>query len=215
MSERDRFRTNVTLAVSAYAVLFGVLVYAVGDGLLTQVPNLGPQVSWLMSDTTALRVGALKAAGRPETAALYALSAAVSWSLICALAATGFVWGVLNKGAMTLGLDKAIGYATAIAGLYALSTATEVLLHSVQLDMTRGGIHAIPALWFASMIPSAAILSRIAALVAHDVGALIAIAIDGEPARLAELVSTAEDKRGVKSIEARVARRLAAWRPLA
>jgi hypothetical protein len=62
------------------------------------------------------------------------------------------------------------------------------------------------------MIPSAAILARIGALIAHDAGSLIAIAIAGEPKRLAELVANAEAVRGAESMEARLARLIAARR---
>ncbi len=210
MGQGDRFRTNVTFVVVAYAVLLGVLVYAVGDDLTQPVQNMAPQVSWLMPDTTAVRVSALKAVDRAGVAGLYALAAALSWGLIGALAAAGFAWGVLNKGATVLGVDKAITYVTALAGLYALSTLTEVMLHATDLPMPRGGIHAMPALWFGAMIPSAAILARLAALLMHDAGALIMIAFDSEPARLAELVISAEETRGADSLEARLARLLAA-----
>lgn len=209
MSQGDRFRTNVTFVVVAYAVLLGVLVYALGDHLGRPVQNMAPQVSWLMPDTTAVRVAALKAADRAGTAGLYALAAALSWGLIGALAAAGFAWGVLNKGATVLGVDKAVTYLTALAGLYALATLTEVLLHATDLPMPRGGLHAMPALWFGAMIPSAAILARLAALLAHDAGSLIMIAVEAEPARLAELVSVAEEHRGAGSMEARLARLLA------
>lgn len=209
MSQGDRFRTNATFAVLAYGVLLAVMVYALGDDLLRPVAAMAPQVSWLMPDTTAVRVTALKAVGRDGTAGLYVLAAAISWGMIGALGAAGFAWGVLNKGATVLGVDKAITYLTAIAGLYALSTLTEVILHSTQLQMPQGGLHAIPALWFGAMIPSAAILARLAALLGHDVGALIAIAIDREPERLAELVASAESRRGADSFEARLARLMA------
>lgn len=218
MSHRQglSFRAATAMMVGAYALLATVLVLAVGQELLRPVPGMAPQVSWLMSETTDARLAALNAAGRPETAALYALVAALSWSLIVALAAGSFVWGVMNKGETVLGLDKALGYLTALAALYAVSTGLEVILHVMKglAVAPRGVVHAIPALWFAAMIPSAAILSRIGALVAHDAGVLITAAVEGEPQRLATLAATAEERRGAKSLEARLARRLAAWRPV-
>ncbi|RXF73559.1 hypothetical protein [Hansschlegelia zhihuaiae] len=205
------FRAVTALIVAAYAVLLGVLVAALGHDLLRPVPGLAPQVSWLMHETTQIRVSALLASGRSGSASLYALSAALSWGLIGALCAGGFVWGVLNKGATVLGVDKSMGYLTALAGLYALSTVVELGLHHLPVQ-PRGFLHAIPALWFAAMIPSAAILARVGALIAHDFGALIVIALEGEPKRIAELVASAEETRGVTSMEARLARRIAAMR---
>jgi hypothetical protein len=205
------FRAIAALAVGAYAALLGVLIVCVGRDLGSPLAGLAPQVTWLMAETTQVRVGALLGAGRPETAALYALAAALSWGLIGALSAGGFAWGVLNKGSTTLGVDKALGYMTALAGLYALSTLVELALHHLPVP-PRGSLHAIPGLWFAAMIASAAILARIGALIAHDFGALIIIAVEGEPRRLAELVAVAEERRGARSLEARLARRLAAMR---
>ena len=213
MTRARSFRTSTALIVTAVAVLLAVMAFGLGHDLWRAIPNMAPQVSWLMPETTPVRVAALKADGRPETAALYALVAAICWGLIGALVAGGFAWGAMNRGATVLGVDKALGYLTALAFLYGLSTGLEVILHLVRIT-PQGGLHAIPALWFCAMIPSAAILSRIGAMIAHDAGALIAIAIDGEPRRLAELVAMAEETRGAKSLEARLARRLAARRPL-
>lgn len=214
MSRGLSFRAGTALLVGAYAALLAVLIVGVGRHLGQPVADLAPQVSWLMPNTSDVRIAALKAAGRPETAALYALSAALSWGLIGALSAGGFAWGVMNKGATVLGVDKALGYLTALAALYGLSTGLEVLLHVARLH-PQGGLHAIPALWFAAMIPSAAILARCGALIAHDAGSLVAIAIDGEPRRLAELVVVAEETRGARSLEARLARMIAARRTAA
>jgi hypothetical protein len=212
MSRAPSFRASTALVVTGFAVLTGVLVLGVGHDLWRPIPNILPQVSWLMPETTPFRIAALRGAGRPETAALYALVVALSWGLIGALIAGGFAWGVMNKGATVLGVDKALGYLTALAFLYGVSTGLEVILHMITIT-PRGGLHAIPGLWFCAMIPSAAILSRIGSLIAHDAGALIAIAIAGEPRRLAELVASAEETRGAKSLEARLARILAARRP--
>jgi hypothetical protein len=205
------FRAVTALSVGAYAVLLAVLVAGVGHDLTSPVPGLGPQVTWLMPQTTDVRIAALLAAGRDETAALYALVAALSWGLIGALLAGGFAWGVLAKGATVLGLDKALGYLTALAALYAISTVLELALH--HLPAAPGGVlHAIPALWFAAMIPSAAILARVGALIAHDAGTLIIVAVEGEPDELVALVAATEKSRGASSMEARLARRLAALR---
>lgn len=209
MNRGFSFRASTALVVGAHAALLAVLVFSVGRNLGTPVADLAPQVSWLMPHTSEVRIAALRAAGRPETAALYALSAALSWALIGALCAGGFAWGVTNKGATVLGVDKALGYLTALAALYGLSTGLEVLLHMANLR-PQGGLHAIPALWFAAMIPSAAILARCGALIAHDAGSIVAIAIDGKPTRIAELVAAAEGTRGAQSLEARLARMLAA-----
>lgn len=203
------FRASATLVVCAYAVLVGVLVAASGGDLLHPVGAYAPQLSWMMPETAGVRIEALRAAGRPDVAGLYALVSAVSWGLIGALSAGGFAWGVLNKGDTVLGLDKALTYAAALSGLYALSTLLTLTIHSLAVPLPRGGLNAIPALWFGTMIPSAAILARIGALIAHDLGALIAIAIAAEPARLADLVATVEAKRGAASVEAKVARLMA------
>lgn len=210
------FRTSTAMMVGAYALVMGVLVIGLGQDLMSPVRGMAPQVSWLMSETTATRVGALNAIGRPETAGLYALVAAVSWSLIVAMAAGSFVWGVMTEGDTVLGVDKALGYLTALAGLYAVGTGLELVLHFMKSNgvTTRGVLHQIPALWFGAMIPSAAILARVAALIAHDAGVLITAAVEGEPRRLAALAASAEERRGAKSIEARLARRLSAWRPV-
>lgn len=213
MSRGLSFRASTALIVTGFSVIAAVLVLGLGHDLWRSVPDMAPQVSWLMPETTPVRVAALKADGRAGTAGLYALMVALSWGLIGALTAGGFAWGVMNKGATVLGVDKALGYLTALAFLYGVSTGLEVVLHLVRIS-PQGGLHAIPGLWFFAMIPSAAILSRIGAMIAHDAGALIAIAIDGEPRRLAELVASAEETRGAKSLEARLARRLAARRPL-
>ncbi|MFC3694772.1 hypothetical protein ACFOWB_21320 [Chenggangzhangella methanolivorans] len=212
MSRAPSFRASTALIVTGFAVIAGVIAFGLGHDLWRPIPGMAPQVSWLMPETTPVRLAALKGAGMPETAALYALIVALCWGLIGALVAGGFAWGVMNKGATVLGVDKALGYLTALAFLYGVSTGLEVLLHLVKIT-PRGGLHAIPGLWFCAMIPSAAILSRIGALIAHDAGALIAIALAGEPRRLAELVASAEEVRGAKSLEARLARRLAARRP--
>lgn len=215
-SREFSFRTVTALMVAAFAVIALVLVVGVGRDLLRPVYGMAPQVSWLMNETTVARVGALNDAGRPETAALYALLAALSWSLIVAMSAGSFVWGVMNKGETVLGLDKSLGYLTALAGLYAVGTCLEVVLHLLKgyAITPRGVLHAIPALWFAAMIPSAAILARVGALVAHDAGVLVTAAVEGEPARLAALAASAEERRGAKSLEARLAKRLSAWRPV-
>lgn len=213
MSLGPSFRVSTAFVAGGFAVLAAVLVIGLGQDLWRAVPDMTPQVSWLMPETTPLRIGALRAAGRPETAALYALMVALCFGLIGALVAGGFAWGVMNKGATVLGVDKALRYLTALAFLYGVSTGLEVILHLVRIT-PQGGLHAIPGLWFFAMIPSAAILGRIGALIAHDAGALIAIAIAGEPTRLAELVATAEETRGAKSLEARLARLLAARRPV-
>lgn len=213
MSRGITFKTSTTFTVAAYAIIACVLVYALGHDLMRQVPNLAPQVSWLMPETSQVRIAALRAAGRPEIAALYALLAAVSWSMIVALAAGGFTWGVLNKGATVIGVDKALNYLTALAGLYAFSTVLEIGLHALPPELKQqGGLHAIPGLWFFAMIPSAAILSRVGALIFHDIGTLLAIWLVGDQDRIAALIASAEEKRGPKSIEARLARRMAAVR---
>lgn len=205
------FRAITALTVTAYALLLGVLVAAIGDNLWSPIGDLAPQVSWLMRQTTEARVSALRAVDEPGLAALYAMSVAVSFATIGALAAAGFAWGVMNKGATVLGVDKSLGYLTALAGLYAVSTLFELAVHASGLH-PHGGLHAIPGLWFAAMIPSAAILARIGSLIAHDAGALIAITIAGEPGRIAELVTTAEATRGAASYEARLARLIASRR---
>jgi hypothetical protein len=212
MSRGFTFRTTTGLIVGAYAVIAAVLVVGAGRDLGQVVGAYAPQVSWLMQGTTDARVEALLGAGRPETASLYAFVVAISWSMISALTAAGFAWGVLNKGATELGVDKAMNYLTALAGLYALATCTEIALHALHLNIPQAGLHAIPGVWFGTMIPSAAILARIGALIAHDAGSLIAIAIAGEPKRLAELVANAEAVRGAESMEARLARLIAARR---
>lgn len=213
MSRAPGYKTNVNLIVAAYAAIAAVLAIGLGHGLAEIVPGIGPQVSWLMAETTGVRVAALRAAGRPETAALYALLAAVSWSTIVALATGGFVWGVLTKGATVIGVDRALGYMTALAGLYGVSTLVELGMHALPPEITnQTGPHAIPAFWLFAMIASAAILARVGALIAHDVGTLLAIAADGDRERIAELVASAESLRGPKSFEARLARRMAALR---
>lgn len=206
MRQRMTFRTGAGLAVMAYAVMAGVLVMAVGSGLGEPIANYVPQVSWLTPETTAARVAALRGAGLFGTAGLYALVVAMSHALIAALFAAGFAWGVLNKGATTLGVDKAVTYATAIAGLYALATVTEFAMHSMAELSPPGGFSAVPGLWFATLVPSAAILARIGALIGHDAGSLIMTAIDAEPAELARLVETSEETRGAESLEASLAR---------
>lgn len=210
------FRAVTAMMVVAFAVIVSVLVLGVGRDLIRPVAGMAPQVSWLMTETTTARIGALNGVGRAETAALYALVAALSWSFIVAMSAGSFVWGVMGKGETVLGLDKALGYLTALAGLYAVGTCLEILLHVMKgyAITPRGVLHAIPALWFAAMIPSAAILARVGALVAHDAGVLITAAIEGEPQRLAALAASAETRRGAKSLEARLARRLSSWRPV-
>jgi hypothetical protein len=209
MSHGLSFRAGTALIVGAFAVVAGVLVIGAGRDLEQMVADHAPQVSWMMPETTSVRLAALQAAGRPETAALYSLLVAMSWALISALAAGGFAWGVLNKGDTVLGVDKALSYLAAISALYALATCTEMIIHAYGLSAPQGGIHAIPALWFATMIPSAAILARIGALVAHDAGSLLSIAIAREPKRLAELVATVEATRGAQSVEAKLARLMA------
>jgi hypothetical protein len=119
MSRGFTFRTTTGLIVGAYAVIAAVLVVGAGRDLGQVVGAYAPQVSWLMQGTTDARVEALLGAGRPETASLYAFVVAISWSMISALTAAGFAWGVLNKGATELGVDKAMNYLTALAGLYA------------------------------------------------------------------------------------------------
>lgn len=214
MSQGSTLRTATAFGVGAYALILGVLILIFGKDLWTPLAGLEPQVSWLLPDSTPMRIAALKAAGLPGNAALYAISAALSWGLIGAFAAGGFAWGVMNKGGTVLGLDKALTYVTALAVLFAISTVLEALLHSARAAFPeiafQGGLHAVPGLWFFAMIASAAILARIASLVCHDVGALIGIAVDGEPDRLAAFAAAAEEERGAKSLEARVARRMAA-----
>lgn len=208
MTGRLSFRASTALIVGAYVVVVGVLVAGSGADLMRDVPGYAPQVSWLMPETTGARVLALRADGRLDVAGLYALVAALSWALIAALAAGGFAWGVLNKGETVLGLDKAVTYIAALSGLYALSTVLSAAIHVLHVT-PQGGLSAIPALWFGAMIPSAAILARIGAMIAHDAGALIAIAAAAEPRRLAALVADVEARRGAESLEARLARLMA------
>lgn len=203
------FRASTALVVCAYATLATVLVAASGGDLLDPVGAYAPQVSWMMPETTGARIEALRAVGRMDVAGLYALVAAASWGLIGALGAGGFAWGVLNKGDTVLGLDKALTYLAALSGLYALSTGLTMMIHSLHVALPQGGLNAIPALWFGTMILSAAILARVAAMVAHDAGALIAIAVAAEPRRLAELAAAVEAKRGAGSVEAKVVRLMA------
>jgi len=212
MTGKLSFRASATLIVCGYAVIAALLVLAAGQNLGHGVSNYAQQVSWLTSETTTARLAALRQAGRPETAALYALVAAASWGLIAAMAAAGFAWGVLHKGESLLGLDKALTYLAALSGLYALSTCLTMGLSAAHLTLPREGLHAIPGLWFATMIPSAAVLARCAALIAHDAGSLLAVVIAAEPRRIAQLVETTEAARGVDSVEARLARRVAAAR---
>ncbi len=200
------FRASTGMIALGYAVIAAVLVLALGSHLEQAVPGYVPQVSWLMRETTAIRMAALRAAGRPETAALYAYVAALSWSTVAALTAGGFAWGVMNKGDTALGVDKALNYLTAIAVLYALATTTEVLMHLLPTGAPQGGLHAMPVMWFATMIPSAAILARVGALIAHDAGSLITIAVEGDPAELAAFAARAKERRGASSLEARLAR---------
>ncbi len=204
------FRAGAALIVGAYVVIVGLLVLASGHDLWRPVGHYVPQVSWLMPETTTVRIAALRLAGEPGTAALYALVAAISWGLISALAAGGFAWGTLNKGATLLGVDKAINYVTALVIFYAIAKSTEVALHALQAGgLPQGGISAMPGMWFATLIPSAAILARLGALLAHDAGSLIAVAIEADPDRLAALVSASEERRGPDSLEAKLARRIA------
>jgi hypothetical protein len=212
MAKPLSFRASSTLIVGAYAVLAAVLVAGVGRDLGQVIANYAPQVSWLMPDATIERMLALQGAGRPETAALYGLMVSLSWGLIAAMGAGGFAWGVLNKGDTVLGVDKALGYLAAMSALYAIATSLEMVVAASHLQIPRGGFQAVPGLWFATMIISATILARCAAMVAHDAGSLIAIAISAEPARLARLVATAEIERGSTSLEARIARRMARLR---
>lgn len=212
MTGKLTFRAAATLIVGGYAVIAALIVLAAGQHLGQGVSNYAQQISWLMPETTPARVTALRAAGRPETAALYALIASVSWGLISAMSAAGFAWGVLHKGESVLGLDKALTYLAALSGLYAFSTCLTMGLSAAHLSMPRDGLHAIPGLWFATMIPSAAVLARCAALIAHDAGSLLAIVIAAEPRRLAQLVEATEAARGADSVEARLARRIAAVR---
>jgi hypothetical protein len=206
------FRAGIALIVGGYALIAAVLAFGAGRELWEPVGHYFPQVSWLMPDTTSVRVAALKAAGLPGDAALYALIAAVSWALIAALTAGGFAWGVMTTGETLLGVDKAVNYATALAGLYAVGKLTELALHAVQKGMPEGGLHSMPGLWFATMIPSAAILARLGALAAHDAGALLTVAFEGDPGRLAALVRSSEERRGAESLEAKLARRIARLR---
>ena len=213
MSQGFSFRVGTALIVGAYAAIMSVLVFGVGRDLWQAVGHYEPQVSWLMSETTVARVAALKMAGHPGAAALYALTASLSWALIGALTAGGFAWGVVHKGAAALGVAKALNYLTAIAALYALAGLTSAALHALRLPMQDGGLQSIPGLWFATMIPSAAILARIGALIAHDAGVLVAICLEAEPQRLARLVAEAEASHGPDSMEARLARLIARRRP--
>lgn len=210
MTKTISFRAGTALIVAAYVAMVGVLVVFVGKGLGDPVAHYVPQVSWLTPDTTAVRIAALKAAGLAGAAGLYALVVALSFGLIASLAAGGFAWGVLGKGKTVLGVDKAVSYLTVIAALYALATVTESLLHGLGDLAVQGGLSATPAMWFATMIPSAAILARVAALMAHDAGSLLAITLEGEPGRLAKAVETAEAEHGASSLEARLVRMLAA-----
>ncbi|MFD1704378.1 hypothetical protein ACFSCV_15325 [Methylopila henanensis] len=215
MSGRLSFRVSTAMIVGAYAIIAGVLVLALGGNLLQAASTYTPQMSWLMPEATGARIAALKAAGRADVASLYALVAALSWGLIGALAAGGFAWGALNKGETVIGVDKAFTYVAVLSGLYALSTGMTMAVHALHVTLPPGGLSAVPALWFATMIPSAAILARIGGMVMHDLGALIAIAIDAEPKRLSELVATVEARRGAESLEARVARLIARRAPRA
>ena len=209
MGQGISFRMGTALIVGAYAAIVSVLVFGVGRDLWQAVGHYEPQVSWLMAETTGARVAALKAAGHPGTAGLYTLAASLSWGLIGALTAGGFAWGVVHKGASVIGLDKALNYLIAIAALYALAGLTAAALHALRLPMQDGGLQSIPGLWFATMIPSAAILARIGALIAHDAGVLAAVWLEADPDRLARLTAEAEADYGVDSLEARLARLIA------
>lgn len=206
------FRSGVALLVTAYVVLAGVMVLGLGHDLWTAIPSYRPQVSWLMPETTLARVEALRANGALGTSGLYVLVVSTSWALIGALAAGGFAWGVLNKGDTVLGVDKALNYLTGLAALYAIIKLTELALHNLGGGLPSGGLNAMPGLWFATMIPSAAILARLSALGAHDAGVLIMTAIEAKPEELATRVANAEERRGPASLEARLARRMARMR---
>ncbi|TBN48594.1 hypothetical protein EYR15_13435 [Hansschlegelia quercus] len=215
MAQGMSFRTAITLIVCGYALLAAVLVFGAGHDLWRPVSHYTPQVSWLFPNTTAVRTAALSADGAFGTAGMYALLAAVSLGLIAALAAGGFAWGVLFKSETELGLDKAVSYATILALLYAVGKTTEVLMHALAANMPSGGIQAMPGLWFATLIPSAAILSRLAALVAHDLGVFVVLAVEGEPAALSAFAARSEERRGADSLEAKLARRMTRLRKTA
>lgn len=206
------FRVSTAMIVGAYALLVSVLVLGLGVDLMKPIATYAPQVTWLSPDTTAARVAALKGVGRADMAALYALVISLSWGLIAALAAGGFGWGLAHKGETVLGLDKMISYATLLVGLYAFSTFLTLLTSRLHVPLPRGGLNAIPALWFGTMIPSAAILARIGSMIAHDLGALAALAFEREREKAQAYVAATEAKRGEDSLDARVARVLAARR---
>ncbi|MFD1332762.1 hypothetical protein ACFQ4O_12220 [Methylopila musalis] len=206
------FRVSTAMIVGAYALLAGVLVLALGVDLLKPIATYAPQVTWLSPETTASRIAALRGAGRADVAGLYGLVISLSWGLIAALGAGGFGWGLANRGETVLGLDKMISYATLLVGLYAFSTFLTLVTSRLHLPLPRGGLSAVPALWFGTMIPSAAILARIGSMIAHDIGALIALAFEREREKAQAYVAATEEKRGQDSLDARVARVLAARR---
>ncbi|WP_261402262.1 hypothetical protein [Chenggangzhangella methanolivorans] len=74
MSRAPSFRASTALIVTGFAVIAGVIAFGLGHDLWRPIPGMAPQVSWLMPETTPVRLAALKGAGMPETAALYASS---------------------------------------------------------------------------------------------------------------------------------------------
>lgn len=206
MAKDMSFRTAITLIVSAYALLAAALVLLAGHDLWTPVSNYSPQVSWLFSKTTMVRVASLRAEGALGTAGLYAIMASTSLALIAAMAAGGFAWGVLLKSETELGVDKAATYVTVLSLFYAVAKLTELALHSLAAGVPSVGPQAMPGFWFATMIPSAAILARLAAMLAHDTGVFIVLAVEGDAEALRAFAARSEERRGAGSLEARLAR---------